>query len=187
MIPGAGVHVISLQSALPIITTPVTLEGTSQLGYAGTPLIRIDGTSAGFSTTYALQVAATAPGSTIEGLDITNFSGSGILVSADGVQIVGNYLGITTTGALATFGGDGLDITTSGNTVGGTAAGSRNVISGYGVALFLTGSSNIVEGNYLGTNLAGTAGSRPTNSSSGSSSSGEPPTRSGARRLPRGT
>ncbi len=39
-IPGAGVQTIAPASPLPAITTPVVIDGTSQPGYAGTPLDR---------------------------------------------------------------------------------------------------------------------------------------------------
>src|SRR6185369_8857184 len=38
---------ISPASALPLITDPVTIDGASQPGFAGVPLIEINGTSAG--------------------------------------------------------------------------------------------------------------------------------------------
>ncbi len=51
--------------------------------------------------------------------------------------------------------------TTSGNTIGGTAAGAGNIISGNqgGGIVFAGGSvtGNLVEGNFIGTNLQGTA------------------------------
>ncbi len=43
---GSGAQTISLLSALPSITVPVLIDGTSQPGYAGAPLIDFDGTSA---------------------------------------------------------------------------------------------------------------------------------------------
>ncbi|MBI4468228.1 MAG: hypothetical protein HY650_02790, partial [Acidobacteria bacterium] len=48
-IPGAGVRVIRLSSALPVITGPVFIDGTSQPGYSGVPLIELDGTNAAAS------------------------------------------------------------------------------------------------------------------------------------------
>src|ERR1039457_4729828 len=48
-IPGSGVHTIVLLAALPAITDPVVIDGTTQPGYAGTPLIELNGTSAGSS------------------------------------------------------------------------------------------------------------------------------------------
>ena len=117
--------------------------------------------AAGFSTTYALQLAASAPGSTIEGLDHRQLSQGSRNPRRDAadVQVLGNYIGCRRQTGPRTLGGERcwISITSAGNTVGGTRPAARNVISGYGVAVFLTGGSNIVEGNYLGTNLTGTA------------------------------
>jgi len=44
---GNGVEVISVASALPAITVPVTIDATTQPGYVGTPIIVLDGTDAG--------------------------------------------------------------------------------------------------------------------------------------------
>src|SRR5262245_63289792 len=46
-IPGAGVQTIIPTGILPTITDPVIIDGTTQPGFAGTPLIEIDGTNAG--------------------------------------------------------------------------------------------------------------------------------------------
>src|SRR4029078_8256884 len=43
-IPGAGTHTIHLLSALPQISDPVIIDGTTQTGYAGAPLVELDGT-----------------------------------------------------------------------------------------------------------------------------------------------
>ena len=40
-IPGTGVRTIALTSPLPPITTPTLLDGSSQPGFAGTPLIAL--------------------------------------------------------------------------------------------------------------------------------------------------
>src|SRR5262245_26474094 len=42
-ISGAGVHTITPASQLPFITGQVTIDGTTQPGYAGKPLIEISG------------------------------------------------------------------------------------------------------------------------------------------------
>ena len=42
-IPGAGPHTIDLSTALPVVTDPVLLDATTQDGYAGTPVVRLDG------------------------------------------------------------------------------------------------------------------------------------------------
>ena len=46
-IPGAGTHTIALQSPLPAATASVLIDGTTQPGYAGTPLIAIDPAATG--------------------------------------------------------------------------------------------------------------------------------------------
>src|SRR5258708_21726672 len=46
-ISGSGVHTISPSSALPDITDTVAIDGTTQPGYAGAPLIELNGASAG--------------------------------------------------------------------------------------------------------------------------------------------
>src|SRR5262249_33165824 len=45
-IAGAGVHTITPATALPVITDPVVIDGSTQPGYSGTPLIELDGTQA---------------------------------------------------------------------------------------------------------------------------------------------
>ena len=46
-IPGTGMHTIALTAGLPQIVDPVVLDGTTQPGYAGRPLVQLDGTRAG--------------------------------------------------------------------------------------------------------------------------------------------
>ena len=41
-IPGSGVHTITVATQLPFITDPVVLDGTTQPGYAGQPLIELN-------------------------------------------------------------------------------------------------------------------------------------------------
>src|SRR5271166_808204 len=48
-IASAGVQIIYPLSALPDITNPVFIDGTSQPGYTDYPLIEIDGTHAGLN------------------------------------------------------------------------------------------------------------------------------------------
>ena len=48
-IGGGGHQVITPLSALPAITNSVSIDATTQPGYAGTPLIELSGTSAGAS------------------------------------------------------------------------------------------------------------------------------------------
>ena len=95
---GAGVQTIAPTSALPAITGGTSLDGTTQGGYSGTPLIELRGDSAGAGVN---GLTITGAGSTIRGLAINRFDQAGILIdgtSAIGNTIVGNYLGTDVTG-----------------------------------------------------------------------------------------
>lgn len=160
-IPGVGPHTVQPGSALPAITDPVVLDGTSQPGYAGTPIVELDGTNAGVNVT---GVFLTAGNSTVRGLVINRFGGGGIfLETAGGNLIEGNYIGTDLTGTVAVGNeNNGIYINdVPSNTIGGTTAAARNVISGNdGVGVSISGAGatgNRVQGNYLGTDASGTA------------------------------
>ncbi len=154
-----GVFLIQPQTPLPAITTMVSLDGTSQPGYTGRPIIDFDGFVAGGSN--GLEISQYGSDSTIRGLDITDWNpGVGISIDAGatGVQIVGNSIGLLA-GSFVGLGNEyGVLVFGSGNTVGGTTAADRNVISGntFGVAIADPyASGNTVEGNYIGIDSTG--------------------------------
>jgi hypothetical protein len=157
----SGVETISLRSALPTITAAMVLDGTTQPGFAGTPLIVLDGGSAGAGV---IGLTITAGNSAVEDLVIDNFQGGGIALQIAGDNLIaGNYIGVDGTGAAAGNGGAGIAITgsSSNNTIGGTTASAGNVISGNTAdGVFIGGGSttgNQVLGNYIGTDITGTA------------------------------
>jgi uncharacterized repeat protein (TIGR01451 family) len=164
-IPGSGVQTIMPASALPTITDPVTIDAKTQPGFVGTPIVVIDGANAGANVD---GLTITAGNTTVSGLVIDDFGGSGIVLTGSGGDVIaGNYIGTDATGTVARPNGvDGVSIIgpVSNNTVGGTTAGTRNVISGNlreGVAIFGASgpgpSGTLVEGNYIGTDANGTA------------------------------
>ena len=53
---GSAPFVINLATALPAITQPTTIDGTTQSGYAGTPLVEINGSA--IATGFGLQLTA---------------------------------------------------------------------------------------------------------------------------------
>ena len=153
-IPGAGVHTITPASPLPDITNPVVIDGSTQPGFAGTPLIELRG-PAGAATGLTIRAGY----STIQSLIIGGFYSAGIsLLDNDGSNVVeGNYIGTDATGTQALPNGIGVAIFSSNNRVGGTAAGAGNLISGNTDALLVYGSSgNVVQGNKIGTDVTGT-------------------------------
>jgi titin len=156
---GSGAQTINLASALPTVTTQVVIDGTSQPGYAGAPLVELNGAGAGAG---ANGLVLAGGNSQVEGLVINRFAGDGIDLETLGGDIVnGNYLGTNFTGTQARGNGAwGVHILgTSNNVIGGTTLGSRNLISGNtasGIRMDSGASNNLVEGNYIGTDVTGT-------------------------------
>ena len=172
--PG-GVQSIAVGSvtttALPDITDPVVIDGTTQPGFAGAPIIELDGTNA---NTGASQRGLTlfTGNSTIRGLVINRF-GSGITIAgaaATNNRIEGNYIGLGADGLTALGNGIGGIVIESGasqNTIGGTVPGTRNVISGHrnpsssggpfnGILMRdLSVTMNTILGNFVGTDATG--------------------------------
>ena len=154
----AGVVQISLQSGLPAISQPLVIDGLSQSGGSGPPLVRIDGASAGAGVS---GLALSAPNCTllncvIQGLQITGFSGSGISVQSNAWTIRLNYIG--NDGSLARANaGSGVVVSGTGVVIGGPAV-ERNVISGNGangILLSATAANIGIRGNYIGLTASG--------------------------------
>ena len=104
--------------------------------------------------------SAAGAGNVISGNDDEGISI--VSIDATGNQLQGNLIGTDSTGTLDLGNlADGVSIrAASGNTVGGTLSGARNVISGNGgdgIAMVLGASGNQVLGNYIGTDISGTA------------------------------
>src|SRR5688572_12404637 len=88
---GSGPVSINLRSAMPTLTGPVVIDGTTQPGYSGTPIIEMNGAAAGAS---ADGLRITSGGTTVRGLVINRFGGEGIEVSSGGGNVIrGNYIG----------------------------------------------------------------------------------------------
>jgi CSLREA domain-containing protein len=158
---GSGVKTIVQTSDFPIISDPVVIDGTTQPGFAGTPIMEINGNGSNRNTNRS-GFFITAGSSTLRGLVINRVNNAAIaLVTNGGNHIEGNFIGTDVTGNLRLPNSVGLIVNTSLNTVGGVTAGTRNVISGNngtGIEFNVGGiTGNIIEGNYIGVNAAGTA------------------------------
>jgi uncharacterized repeat protein (TIGR01451 family) len=157
-IPGSGAQTIDLQSALPAVTVPIVIDGTTQPGFSGTPLVVLDGSQTHFASGLDLE----GGNSTVQGLAIDNFAGNGILLGGFGGDLIaGCYLGVDATGAVAAGNGaDGILTRVDNVTIGGTAAGAGNLIAANGergIEFRGTSAGDLVEGNEVGTDAAGTA------------------------------
>jgi CSLREA domain-containing protein len=159
---GSGVKTIVQTSDFPIISDPVVIDGTTQPGFAGTPIIEINGNASNRSNTNRSAFFITAGSSTLKGLVINRVNNAAIaLITNSGNHIEGNYIGTDVTGSVRLPNSVGMIVNSSLNIIGGTTAGVRNVISGNnGTGIeFNTGAGldNVIEGNYIGVNAAGTA------------------------------
>src|SRR5215213_3864211 len=157
-IPGAGVRVINLLLPLPEITEAVVIDATTQPGYAGTPIVELDGANAPFEN----GLVITAGNSTVRGLAIGGFDLSGIVLrSCNNNVIQNNYIGTDATGTQRRQNNTGILLSNSSNNViGDTSAAARNVISGNVNGIEISGAGNVIQGNFIGTNATGTAAMR---------------------------
>jgi hypothetical protein len=156
---GSGAQTISLGSALPTISDPVTIDGTTQPGFAGSPIIELNGSGAGAG---AAGLRFTGGSSTVRGLVINLFLADGVKIETTGGNLIeGCFIGTdaASTGYLGNLNGVFIDGAST-NTIGGTATGARNVISGNSQAgVTIQGGpamGNKVQGNFIGTDATGT-------------------------------
>ena len=106
-IAGSGVRTIALNAALPQITEQVTIDGTTQPGFATTPIIQLNGNPS--TGANGLVVGTAANGSVIRGLVINRFDLHGISLLSDGNTIETCFIGTNAAGtASAGNGGSGI-------------------------------------------------------------------------------
>ena len=158
-IPGSGVQTITPFSPLPQITESVIIDGSSQPGFTGIPLIELNGSGAGTATD---GIEITGGGSTVKNLIINRFGGDGIELTSGENTILGCYIGTNSIGTVDSGnGGNGIRIGFGeNNRIGSANVSDRNIISGNnanGIRVFGKDSSdNEIVGNYIGTDLTGT-------------------------------
>lgn len=137
---GGTSQIINLMSALPPIVETLILDGTTQPGFNGSPLITLNGAAAGAGAN-GLTIAT--DGCTMRGLVITNFGGSGVRITS------GTDNRITQNSIFAN-GGLGIDLGTSGVTANDARdedAGA-NDLQNYPVIVSARMGSTIVRGTF---------------------------------------
>jgi CSLREA domain-containing protein len=157
-IPGPAPYTISPTSKLPSTSQSITIDGTTQPGFSGSPIIEVNGTNAGNTDGFRLDGNA----NTIRGLVINRFTRPAIadFGGNSGHIIEGNYIGINVAGTAASPNGEaGVQLDGGNGVIGGTVVAARNVISGnHGPAVFLPDPldiGNVVKGNFIGTDATG--------------------------------
>ena len=166
---GNGLATISPQFQLPEILDTVDINGTSQPGWSGAPIIQLSGALAPADTD-GLRITG-GSGSTVRGLIINRFR-IGLGIDGPGSNtVVNNWMGLDATGFSASPNRrSGIYVFSSpNNVIGGPDGITRNVVSGNGVAgvgaadewgkgieIFGGGAAgNKVVGNYVGTDIGG--------------------------------
>jgi len=156
-IPGSGVHTITLATTLPTISVSgggLTIDGTTQPGYAGSPLVAVNCASV---AQLAFQFAGSI--ATVKGLSIGGCGNAVNAASGGPVTVKSSYIGIAPDGVTAVPNSIGIGIAGATFAIGGTTAADRNVISGNTTEGMFVGAftGGTIQGNYFGTNAAGTA------------------------------
>lgn len=156
---------ISPSNSFNVITNNILIDGSTQPGYAGTPIIRLTGTNA---ATSVVGLTFASSGGGVRGLRIEQFDDSAGVVLlgrsnvVEGCHIFSNSIGVSI-GAIPTF-------TAVYARVGGVAVSNRNVISGNSdVGIYITTpmGRSLVQGNYIGLDPGGTLSYSHTNNFTG--------------------
>jgi CSLREA domain-containing protein len=165
-----GVWTIAPGSALPGISTTLTLDASTQPGHAANstlfpnPMdssiaVRLTGASAPVDTG-GLAVLAGSVGTKIRGLSITGFTGSSAeavgLSGAVDTVIAGNHLGVAPDGITVDANNTAVAVyaNSTGTIIGGPLPQDRNMISGNayaGVSISATtATGTVIQGNEIG-------------------------------------
>ena len=163
-IAGSGPHTITLTDVLDPVEGTVTIDGTTEPGYAGVPQIQLNGL--GLSGSYdgdpAWGLRLTSDGNVVRALALYGFKGTGITIEGDGNQVSSCYVG-TNVSEAAGLGSEGAGILirgAGGNVIGGDNSSDGNVISGngsHGVWL-VDADDSLIAGNLVGTGGGGDTG-----------------------------
>jgi CSLREA domain-containing protein len=155
-IGGGGAQTIHPTSALPAVTVPMIIDGTTQPGYQSNPVIEIDGSTIADPGMDGLLL--TGGKITVRGLVINNFGGNGIRIEQKGDNFIGNcFIGTDPNGTAARPNGAyGIRIDSGDNNVIGAL--TRNVISGnLGGGVLVYSRHNEIQTNLIGLDVHGTA------------------------------
>lgn len=135
----------------------VHVLGNTQPGFAGTPLIEVNGSGAGAGAHGFSVIASDVE---VRSLSIFGWSLTGIVVSGDNAVIMGNYIGLRADGTTAlgnAASGVGISLGISKVVIGSATSGDRNVISANGSGGIDTANNVnlVIRGNYIGTDATG--------------------------------
>jgi trimeric autotransporter adhesin len=148
---GAHPHSISSNNYALSTVSGVIIDGTTQPGYAGKPMIYIHGSNANYCSLTVLSDF-----NVIRGLGM--IADCKLTVNGNDNIIQGNYFG-TDPGAWDGIWvqGGGLRVIGDRNIIGGTLPVERNIIGAPDNGFSIRGNNNLIQGNYVGVNITGTS------------------------------
>jgi len=150
---GSGVQTIMPLSVFPMVRENVTVDGSTQPGYAGTPLIELnDSLIAGSSFLSCLESSGT-----IRALALNRCSQRAL--GMFGGRVTACFIGTDVTGHTALPNSVGLYVfhVNAPTQVGGSTDAEGNLISGNGVNVIIGGQGCDVSHNKVGTDVTGEA------------------------------
>lgn len=150
---GSGHQAIQPRSPLPTLTSHAVIDGSTQPGYAGAPLIEIDGALAGSGLEFNRGGGARA-------LVLHTFTNSPALNFTGPADVRGCYIGTDATGTQARYTASGIVLSPgadrSPSQIGGTGPADGNLI-GAGSRGIVVRAAAYIDGNRFGANAGGTA------------------------------
>ena len=147
---------VVLDSDLPAVTAPVTIDGGIAPFQVGVTIL------ADANVQHGLELQAGSDGSVIRNLAFDGFQSAAgtaaLLVESDLNTVAGNYFGIEADGsAPPRANNNGIIVSGSNNTIGGSAPADQNVIVHTGIAISIQApinavpvDNNAVQGNLIG-------------------------------------
>ncbi len=149
----AGWWKVALATDLPELTAPFNLDGTTQPGYAGDPVIGIT-RSTPYGSNLLLETNSAASDSTIVGLAF-GASTYGLIADGDRTVVTDNWFGFMPDGSASVI---QHPILASGQDAVIGRPGQGNIFGNYHFhAIIIRGTGSIVQGNIIGEDPSGTA------------------------------
>jgi IPT/TIG domain/S-layer homology domain len=171
---GSGVCTIAPTTQLPLLSSPVLIDGYTQPGSspntvaqgALNTVLKIVLSGASIPGQYGLYITDTADGSTIRGLVVNGGFNYGITsFFSDGNTVRGCFVGVDAVGTTKSPTVWGIDAEFSNDfTVGGPAPADRNLVSGQTQTniQIISSADSTVEGNLIGPDISGAVALGPT-------------------------
>ena len=146
-ITGSAPFTIQPQSDLPPVPASAIVDGLTQPGWSGAPVVILDGTLT--PTTYLLTLSGGS--STVRGFSLVNAT-KGLWINSNNNDVESNYIGITPALAAAAN-AYGIVVDGSNNRIGGTSGLANTIAQNTNSGIVVvTGSGNEITGNDIHAN-----------------------------------